>query len=389
MASEPSHEGEPFSLAQLQFVAHFPALMRLNRFLASAGLGSRRSVEELILSGQVTVNGQPVTVLSTQVQPSDHVKVGRKLVHTERPLTAIIYKPRGYVCTASDELERKTIFDLLPREWPRVFHVGRLDKESAGLLLVTNDGDLANALTHPRYKVEKEYEVTLNRPFEPQLLGKLLTGLHVEGGRAKAERVTIEGPKELRIVLTQGINRQIHKMMWAVGEYDVKELVRVRIGTIRAQGMPPGSYRLLNQKEIEALTVVSPAAKAAKPKPAAASAKPERPARPTGRAGRDARPGERPRPKGKSGRPEGRPRPTGKPARPEARLRPGKPTRPEARPRPTGKPARLEARPRPTGKPARPEARPRPTGKPTRPEARPRPGGPRGPRRGKPWQEEG
>lgn len=384
----------------MQFVAHFPPLMRLNRFLASAGLGSRRSVEELILSGQVTVNGQPTTDLSTQVQASDHVKVGRKLVHTERPLTAIIYKPRGYVCTASDELDRKTIFDLLPREWPRVFHVGRLDKESAGLLLVTNDGDLANALTHPRYKVEKEYEVTLNRPFEPQHLSKLLNGVHVEGGRAKAERVTIEGPKELRIILTQGINRQIHKMMWEVGEYDVKELVRVRIGVIRAQGMPPGSYRMLNQKEIAALTAESEGrGEKPKAKPAAGNPKvgrssrptrPERPDRPARPKGKGGRPDTRTRPSGKPGRPEGGPRPTSKSDRFEARPRPtGKVAPFEARPRPTGKTDRLEARPRPTGKPERPESRPRPTGKSVRGEARPRPSTPRGPRRAKPWQEEG
>src|SRR5687768_11237919 len=106
--------------------------MRLNKFLAAAGLGSRRSVEELILSGEVKINGKPVTALATQVQPGDSVKVGRRLIQREQPLTIVMYKPKGYVCTASDELERKTIFDLLPPKFPRVFHVGRLDKESEG-----------------------------------------------------------------------------------------------------------------------------------------------------------------------------------------------------------------------------------------------------------------
>jgi 23S rRNA pseudouridine2605 synthase len=227
--------------------------MRLNRFLASAGLGSRRSVEELILAGKVRLNGQVVTHLATQVHPGDSVKVGSRLIRSELPLTAVLYKPAGYLCSASDDRGRKTIFDLLPRNWPRVFHVGRLDKESEGLLLVTNDGDLANALMHPRYKVEKEYEVTTRQPFDPKLIPKLLHGVHIEGGRAKAERARLEGPKHLRLVLTQGINRQIHKMLWRVGEYDVERLARVRIGDISIQGLRPGGWRLLTQKELAAL----------------------------------------------------------------------------------------------------------------------------------------
>lgn len=224
--------------------------MRLNRFLASAGLGSRRSVEELILSGTVRLNGKEVTNLATQVQPGDSVKVGRRLIKRERPLTAVIYKPKGYVCTASDEQNRKIIFDLLPKNWPRVFHVGRLDKDSEGLLLLTNDGDLANALMHPRYKVEKEYEVTVDKSFDARLIEKLLKGVHIEGGKAMAERVTLEGPRYLRIVLTQGLNRQIHKMLWRVGEYEVERLARVRIGSISIQGLAPGEVRLLTNREL-------------------------------------------------------------------------------------------------------------------------------------------
>jgi len=227
--------------------------MRLNRFLASAGIGSRRSVEERILNGEVRINGEVVTALATQVQPGDSVKVGRRLVRREQPLTAVIYKPRNYLCTASDELDRKTIFDLLPANWPRVFHVGRLDKESEGLLLVTNDGDLANSLMHPRYKVEKEYEVTLKQPFDPAHLRKLLRGVVIEGGRAKAERAVLESPTHLRLVLTQGINRQIHKMLWRVGGYDVVRLARVRIGPLSIQGMAPGKWRMVSKREISML----------------------------------------------------------------------------------------------------------------------------------------
>src|SRR5262245_52318197 len=227
--------------------------MRLNRFLASAGLGSRRSVEELILSGRVRVNGDIVTNLATQVGPRDSVKVGSKLIRTEEHLYAVFHKPKKVLCTASDEKDRPTIFEYFPRTWPRVFHVGRLDMNSEGLLIVTNDGELANAMAHPRHKVEKEYEVTLNRPLESVDREKLLRGVTIEGGRAKAERIEFLAPNQVRMVLTQGINRQIHKMMWRVGEYDVKRLVRVRIGPVSVADLEPGRWRLMSKAELNGL----------------------------------------------------------------------------------------------------------------------------------------
>ena len=129
--------------------------MRLNRYLASAGLGSRRSVEALIQEGQVKINGQVVDDLATTVGPGDVVKVRNAVVSPQETVHAVLYKPRGFLCTASDERQRRTIFDLLPTDWPRVYHVGRLDMESEGLLIVTNDGDLAMALTHPSFKLER------------------------------------------------------------------------------------------------------------------------------------------------------------------------------------------------------------------------------------------
>ncbi|HYR59203.1 MAG TPA: pseudouridine synthase [Chthoniobacteraceae bacterium] len=226
--------------------------MRLNRFLASAGLGSRRSVEALITSGQVRINGRVVTDLATQVGEGDAVKVGSRLLHTQRTLTAVLNKPRGYVCTASDERDRRTIFDLLPPSWPRVHHVGRLDKESEGLLVVTNDGDLSLALTHPRFKIDKEYEVLLDKPFDAANRAKLLCGFHIIGGRAKLERVEILGPQHLRVTLNQGIKRQIRLMLYELG-YEVERLVRVRIGPLRIGEMRPGEWRLLTAREIAAL----------------------------------------------------------------------------------------------------------------------------------------
>jgi 23S rRNA pseudouridine2605 synthase len=226
--------------------------MRLNRFLASAGLGSRRSVEELITTGQVRINGHVVTDLATKVEEGDAVKVGSRLLHTQQTLTAVLNKPRGYVCTASDELERRTIFDLLPPNWPRVHHVGRLDKDSEGLLIVTNDGDLSLKLTHPRYKIDKDYEVLLDKAFDPADRAKLLRGFHIIGGRAKIERIEILGPAHLKLTLNQGIKRQIRLMMYELG-YEVERLVRVRIGPLKIGETRPGDWRVLTSKEVAAL----------------------------------------------------------------------------------------------------------------------------------------
>jgi 23S rRNA pseudouridine2605 synthase len=243
--------------------------MRLNRFLASAGLGSRRGVEEMIEAGQVRINGRVVTDLATQVEPTDAVKVGSRLIRSERLIHAILHKPKGYLCTADDERKRRTIFDLLPANWPRVFHVGRLDKESEGLLIVTNDGDLSLHLTHPRFKMEKEYEVGLDRPFDPIHREKLLRGMHIQGGWAKAERVAQLGSKALCVILNQGIKRQIRLMFKELG-YEVTHLRRLRIGPIALGTLSSGEWRLLNAKEV-ALLKKEPtperARKASAPKP--------------------------------------------------------------------------------------------------------------------------
>ena len=225
--------------------------MRLNRFLAAAGLGSRRGCEELIKAGKVTINGEICTDLATTVGSADHVKVGNKLIRQETHLYVLLNKPRGYVCTASDELDRKTIFDLLPKNWPRLFNIGRLDKESEGLLILTNDGDLSLRLTHPRYKIDKEYEVILDKPFALEHREKLLRGVYIEGGRAKAESVHHLGQNHLKIVLRQGLKRQIRLMLYDLG-YEVKRLMRTRIGSLRLD-IRPGEWRTLNDREVKGL----------------------------------------------------------------------------------------------------------------------------------------
>ena len=240
--------------------------MRLNRFLASAGLGSRRSCEELIRTGQVTINGVLCENLATSVEPTDVVKVGQRVLHSAATVTLLLHKPPGFICTASDTHDRQTVFDLLPPNFPRLFHVGRLDMESEGLLLLTNDGELALKLTHPRYKVEKEYEVVLNRAFDFELTPKLLHGISLEEGWAKAESVFKLAANKVKVVLRQGMKRQIRLMFYALG-YEVKKLTRVRIGPIHIQSMPPASWRVLPQKEIEALLAAGVQADTGEPAP--------------------------------------------------------------------------------------------------------------------------
>jgi 23S rRNA pseudouridine2605 synthase len=236
--------------------------MRLNRFLASTGLGSRRGVEEIIKAGRVRINGRVVTDLATQVGADDSVKVGNRVVRTQHFIHAVLFKPKGFVCTVSDERARRTICDLLPKNWPRVFHVGRLDKESEGLLIVTNDGELSLTLTHPRYHIDKEYEVGVAPSFDPTHRNKLLRGFRIEGGFAKMEQIAIVGANALKVVLRQGLKRQIRMMLYELG-YEVTHLRRVRIGPLKIGTMRPGEWRLLRPGEVESLKTPAVAAPAA------------------------------------------------------------------------------------------------------------------------------
>ena len=230
--------------------------MRLNRFLAAAGVGSRRHCDELIADGRVTINGRVCTDFSAQPTETDHVKVGGKIVHSERRLYIILHKPAGFVSTRGDPNARDTIFDLLPPKFPRLFNIGRLDAQTEGLLILTNDGDLAQHLTHPRSKVEKEYEVTLDRPWDPALTPKLLAGIMLDGQRARIEKLQTMRSTRLRVILRQGINRQIRRMFFALG-YDVKRLVRTRVGHLRMGDLPRGHWRPLNKTELKSLQPVS------------------------------------------------------------------------------------------------------------------------------------
>lgn len=231
--------------------------MRLNRFLAAAGLGSRRACDALIESGSVVVNGSRVEKLATQVGPDDDVRMHGRPIRPARQAYLLMNKPRGYVVTRSDELGRRTIYDILAPEFSTLSHVGRLDKDSEGLLLLTNDGDLAQRLTHPSHEIEKEYEVTLNKAFDPAHTPKLLKGIFIEGGRGRFERIRSVAPDCVKVVLRQGLKRQIRLMFYYLG-YEVERLKRIRIGSITDARIPIGSYRHLTPGEVEFLKTGGP-----------------------------------------------------------------------------------------------------------------------------------
>ena len=230
--------------------------MRLNRFLAAAGIASRRQADELIAQGRVTVNGRRCNDFHYQPGPGDHVKVDDKLISPKTQVYLALNKPRGFLCTQRDLHVTDTIFDLLPPKFSRLFHVGRLDAQSEGLLLLTNDGDFVQRLTHPRFKIEKEYEVNLDRPASPDLAERLLRGVILDGKRAMAARVRRISATRLQIVLTQGLNRQIRRMLERFG-FHAKRLRRIRIANLGLHDLPLGKWRQLSPHEVRRLTIAA------------------------------------------------------------------------------------------------------------------------------------
>ncbi len=229
--------------------------MRLNRFLALAGLGSRRACEGLILNGEVEINGVITVNLATQVGPRDQVSVNGKPVGASRLQTIVLHKPPGTHCTRSDPKGRPTVYTLLAPQHKKLHYVGRLDADSEGLLVLTNDGDLTQQLTHPSHKVEKEYIVTLDKPCRSERIEELLKGIPLEEGLAKAEAIHVISPRRLVMVLQQGMNRQIRRMFGHM-DYNVERLIRVRIGNLTLPDLKMGKWRVLEPREIAKLTEV-------------------------------------------------------------------------------------------------------------------------------------
>jgi 23S rRNA pseudouridine2605 synthase len=226
--------------------------IRLQKVLAQAGLGSRRTCEELIDRRRVRVNGE-VAVLGRRIDPDvdvvevDGAQIGVKpgLVHL------LLHKPPGVITTASDPQGRPTVVDLVPSE-PRVFPVGRLDADSEGLLLLTNDGDLTHRLTHPSFGVDKEYLVEVDGDPSRGSLARLRDGVDLDDGRTAPAKVAQLGDRLLRITIHEGRNRQVRRMCEAVG-HPVRRLVRTRIGPLSDRTLKAGEWRALTQDEVRAL----------------------------------------------------------------------------------------------------------------------------------------
>ena len=224
--------------------------MRLNAYLARAGVASRRAADELIKAGRVTVNGQPGQ-LNTFVERGDRVEVDGKPVAAQRLTYVLLHKPAGTVTTARDPQGRPTVVDLvdLPE---RVVPVGRLDVDTTGALLLTNDGPLAHQLAHPRYGVEKLYEVEVEGRPDDAALRALAEGVELEDGLTAPARVRRLGPSRLELTLHEGRNRQVKRMCDAVG-HPVRRLHRSRYAGLMLEGIEPGAWRELEPSEVELL----------------------------------------------------------------------------------------------------------------------------------------
>lgn len=227
-------------------------LMRLQKFLAAAGVCSRRHAEDLIRSGRVAVNGARVAELGSKVDPeTDRVAVdGRPVTAAETPVYIALHKPRGFV-TSCDHPGKRIVMELVDVP-QRVFPVGRLDKESTGLLLLTNDGRLHQVLSHPSFDHEKEYEVVVERPLPDSALRRMAAGMPILNTRTRPARVTRLGERTFRIVLKEGRNRQIRRMVRRLGN-EVVELKRVRVAGVRLGRLPEGHWRHLTPEEVSGL----------------------------------------------------------------------------------------------------------------------------------------
>ena len=224
--------------------------MRLNAYLARAGVASRRGADELIKDGRVRVNGEPGQ-LNTFVAARDRVEVDGKPVAKQKLTYLLLYKPAGVVTTARDPQGRRTVVELVPSK-PRIVPVGRLDADTTGVLLLTNDGQLAHRLAHPRYEVEKVYEAELEREPSDEALRALAEGVELEDGLTAPASVRRSGPKLIELSIHEGRKHQVKLMCAAVG-CPVVRLRRSRYAGLDLKGLAPGEWRALGRGEIEAL----------------------------------------------------------------------------------------------------------------------------------------
>lgn len=222
--------------------------MRINKYLSEAGIVSRRGADKWIEDGRVTINGQPAE-LGSKVEQGDEVRVDGKPVKTEEQLVYIVLnKPVGITSTTERHIEGNVV-DFVNHPL-RIFHIGRLDKDSDGLLLLTNDGDIVNEILREEHGHEKEYIVTVDRPITKEFIQKMESGVEILDTITKPCKVKQLGPRKFNITLTQGLNRQIRRMCSALG-YNVRRLQRTRIMNIRLGSLPIGQWRDLTEKELK------------------------------------------------------------------------------------------------------------------------------------------
>jgi 23S rRNA pseudouridine2605 synthase len=235
--------------------------MRLQKYLAHAGVASRRKAEELITAGRVRVNGRVIRELGTSVEPGERVEVEGRVVDV--PLQhryVVMHKPAKVMTTMRDPEGRRTVADLVPREFGRIVPVGRLDYDTSGVLLMTDDGDLANVLMHPRFGVEKTYRAVVRGKLAPEDVKKFLEGVRLEEGSARPTKVrvvrTSSRASEIDITIHEGRNRQVRRMFEAT-EHPVTSLARLRFGPISLGSLAPGDWREATEKEVAALRALA------------------------------------------------------------------------------------------------------------------------------------
>lgn len=231
--------------------------VRLQKFLAEAGVASRRASEQIILAGRVSVNGQTLRELGSKVDPeADQVTVDGTPLRVKRKLYVALNKPRGYVCSREDDLKRRTIGQLLPREWSNLYSVGRLDFDSEGLLFLTNDGQFSLHLTHPRYGVRKKYLATVEGRVAPEVLSQFTRGVTHEGEKLKVESARLRSVSNsqslVELELAEGKNREVRRLFESQG-LTVRRLQRTQIGKIKLGELPSGKWRTLTEPEIKSL----------------------------------------------------------------------------------------------------------------------------------------
>jgi len=231
---------------------------RINKYIASCTEYSRREAENLILAGKVRVNGKKITELATTVDDKDKVEIDNKILHKQKYEYYIFHKPAGYITTKSDEKSRKTIFDILPEKFKMLNPAGRLDKASSGLIILTNDGELLQKLTHPKIQVAKVYKVKVKGKLSDGDFYKLQNGMEIEPNKIAYAEVELldfdQGTSDLKITLYQGYNRQIRKMMALIGK-DVIALKRISHATLTISGLTKGQYRAIKKTELKNLSI--------------------------------------------------------------------------------------------------------------------------------------